>query len=92
MKEYTEEFYKINLRARYIEDTVEKVSRYLNGLRYDIQDELSLVNPTGVDEAYQYALWAEERMLGGRVLEESMVLEAKEDSPVAGVKPSTSER
>ena len=62
VKEYTKEFYKINLRARYIEDTVEKVARYLNGLGYDIQDELSLVSPIGVDEAYQYALKAEERI------------------------------
>ena len=62
MQEYTEEFYKINLRVGYVEDIAEKVSRYLNGLRYDIQDELSLVNPTGIDEAYQYALRAEERI------------------------------
>ena len=62
VREYTEEFYKINLRVGYIEDTVEKVALYLNGLRYDIQDELSLVNPTGIDEAYQYALRAEERI------------------------------
>lgn len=62
VKEYTEEFYKINLRAGHIEDTTEKVSRYLNGLRYDIPDELSLVNPTGIDEAYQYALTIEERI------------------------------
>ena len=41
MKEYTEELYKINLRVGYIEDTIEKLARYLNGLRYDIQDELS---------------------------------------------------
>ena len=60
--EYTEELYKINMRARYIEDTAEKVARYLNGLRYDIQDELSLVNPTGIDETYQYALREEERI------------------------------
>ena len=60
VREYTEEFYKINLRAWYIEDTTEKVDRYLNGLRYDIQDELSLINPTSIDEAYQYALRAEE--------------------------------
>ena len=45
-----------------MEYTVEKVARYLNGLRYDIQDELSLVNPTGIDESYQYALRAEERI------------------------------
>ena len=58
MKEYTEEFYEINLRAGYIEDITEKVARYLNGPRFDIQDELSLVSPTNVDEAYQYALKA----------------------------------
>ena len=56
MKEYTEEFYKINLRERYIEGTAEKVDRYLNGLRFDIQDELSLVSPTSVDRDYQYTL------------------------------------
>ena len=62
VREYTEEFYKINLREGYIEDTTTKVARYLNGLRYDIQDEFSMVNPTGIDEAYQYALRAEERI------------------------------
>ena len=30
IREYTEEFYKINLRAGYVEDIVEKVARYLN--------------------------------------------------------------
>ena len=62
VREYTKEFYKINLRAKYIEDTPEKVVGYLNGLRYDIKDELSLVNPTGIDEAYQYALREEEKI------------------------------
>ena len=62
MKEYTEKFYKINLSAEYIEDIAEKVARYLNGLRYDIQDELSLVSPTSVGEAYLYALREEERI------------------------------
>ena len=50
------------MREGYIEDIAEKVARHLNGLRYDIQDELSLVSPTGVDEAYQYALRAGERI------------------------------
>ena len=36
VKEYTKYFYKINLREGYIEDIVEKVARYLNGLRFDI--------------------------------------------------------
>ena len=62
VREYTEYFYKINLRAGYIEDKTKNVVRYLNGLRYDIQDELSLVNPIGIDEAYQYELREEERI------------------------------
>ena len=41
---------------------MKKVVKYLNGLRYDIQGELSLVNPTGIDEAYKYALREEERI------------------------------
>jgi hypothetical protein len=35
VKEYTEEFYKINIRAGHCESDDEKVARY-NGLRYDI--------------------------------------------------------
>ena len=62
VREYIEEFYKINFKAGYIEDIAEKGARYLNALRYDNQDELSLVNPTGIDEAYQYALRVEERI------------------------------
>ena len=50
------------MRARYIEDTIEKIARYLNGLIFDIQDEPSLVSPISVDEAYQYAWKAEERI------------------------------
>jgi hypothetical protein len=36
VKEYTEDFYKINIRADHRESDDEKVSRYMNGLRYDI--------------------------------------------------------
>jgi hypothetical protein len=36
MKEYIEEFYKLNIRAGHRESDDEKVARYLNGLRYDI--------------------------------------------------------
>jgi hypothetical protein len=43
VKEYTEEFYKLNIRAGHRESDDEKVSRYMNGLRYDIQDEMSMV-------------------------------------------------
>ena len=38
VREYTEEFYKVNLREGYVEYSVEKSTRYSNGLRMDIQD------------------------------------------------------
>jgi hypothetical protein len=43
VKEYTEEFYRLNIRAGHRESDDEKVARYMNGLRYDIQDEMSMV-------------------------------------------------
>jgi hypothetical protein len=42
MKEYTEEFYRLNIRAGHRESNDEKVARYMNGLRYEIQDEMSM--------------------------------------------------
>jgi hypothetical protein len=36
VKEYTEEFYKLNIKAGHRERSDEKVPRYMNGLRYDI--------------------------------------------------------
>lgn len=62
MREYTKEFYKVNLRAGYIEDTSEKTARYINGLRMDIQEEMSMLSPSVMEEAYQYALKAEEKI------------------------------
>jgi hypothetical protein len=43
VKKYTLEFYKLNIRAGHRESNDEKVARYMNGLRYDIQDEMSMV-------------------------------------------------
>ena len=62
VREYTEEFYKVNLRAGYIEDTFEKTAKYINGLRMDIQEEMSMLFPNVMEEAYQYALKAEEKI------------------------------
>jgi hypothetical protein len=42
VKEYTEEFYQLNIRAGHRESDDEKVARYMNGLRYDIQDEMRM--------------------------------------------------
>jgi hypothetical protein len=43
VKEYTEEFYKMNIKAGHRESDDEKVARYMNGLRYNIQNEMSMV-------------------------------------------------
>jgi hypothetical protein len=62
VKEYTEEFYRLNIRAGHRESNDEKVARYMNGLRYEIQDELNLATIQTVEDAYQLALKAEEKL------------------------------
>ena len=63
VREYTKEFYKVNLRVGYVEESTEKTTRYLNGLRMEIQDEISMVSPKTMEEAYQCALRAEDKLL-----------------------------
>ena len=60
MKEYTEEFYRLDIRSGHVDDDVEKIARYINGLRFRIQDEISFVKLECVEEAYQYAFKVEE--------------------------------
>eukprot|EP00253_Pinus_taeda_P032880 PITA_32880 len=62
VKEYTEEFYRVNLRAGYTEDTTERTSRYVNRLRMDILDEISILSPNNTEEAYQSAIKAEQKI------------------------------
>jgi uncharacterized protein YjbK len=62
VKEYTEEFYKLNIRVGHRESDDEKVSRYMNGLRYDIQDEMSMVTIRTVEDAYHMALKYEDKL------------------------------
>jgi hypothetical protein len=62
VKEYTEEFYKLNIRAGHKENDEEKVARYINGLRYEIQDEISMITMRTVEYAYQVALKEEEKL------------------------------
>jgi len=45
VKEYTKEFYRVNLRACYTDETPEKTARYVNGLRMEILDEISILSP-----------------------------------------------
>ena len=62
VKEYTEEFYKINIRVGHWESDDEKVARYMNGLWYDIQDEMSMMTIQNVEDAYQISLKDEEKL------------------------------
>jgi hypothetical protein len=62
LKEYTEEFYRLNIRAGHRESDDEKVARYMNDPRYDIQDEMSMATIQMVEDAYQMALKAEEKL------------------------------
>jgi hypothetical protein len=62
VKEYNEEFYKINIKENHRESDDEKFSRYMNGLRYDIQDEMGMMNIKNVEDDYQIALKYEEKM------------------------------
>jgi SMC interacting uncharacterized protein involved in chromosome segregation len=42
IKEYTNEFYTLSIRVVHVEEDVENVAKYINGLRYEIQDEISI--------------------------------------------------
>ena len=56
VKEYIEEFYKINIRVGHRESDDEKVVRYMNGPIYDIQYDMSMVTIRMMEYAYQMAL------------------------------------
>eukprot|EP00253_Pinus_taeda_P016900 PITA_16900 len=62
VNEYTEEFYRVNLRGAYTEDTPEKTTRFVNGLRLEILDEISIISPKTIEEAYHSALKVEEKI------------------------------
>ena len=63
IKDYTENFFRPSIRAGHTQGGLERVARYINGLRYDIQDELSLLNLKIVGDAYQVASKVEEKLL-----------------------------
>ena len=56
VKEYTKEFYRLDIKSRHVNDDIEKIARYINGLRSRIQDKISFVKLDSVEEAYQYTL------------------------------------
>ena len=53
MKEYTKEFYRLNIRARQKENEDGKTARYINGLRYEIQEEINMMFISKFEDAYQ---------------------------------------
>jgi uncharacterized protein YjbK len=62
VKEYTEDFYRLDIRLGHRESDDEKVFRYLNGLRYKLQDEISMLTIRNVEDSYQMASKAEEKL------------------------------
>eukprot|EP00253_Pinus_taeda_P021135 PITA_21135 len=62
IKEYTEEFYHVNLRDGYTDDTPEKTTRYVNSLRLEILDEISILSPWNIEEAFQSVVKAKEKI------------------------------
>jgi hypothetical protein len=62
VNDYTEEFHRIYIRSREVEEIKEALARYVNGLRYGIQDELTMAKFHSIGESYQLALKAEENL------------------------------
>jgi hypothetical protein len=62
VKEYTKEFYKLNIRTGQREKDEENVSSYINGLRYEIKDEINMMSVMTVEDAYHFSLKVEEKL------------------------------
>ena len=62
VKDYSNEFYKLTIISGHKELFKENISRYANGLRFNIQDEVGMMKIESVEEAYQYALKEEDKL------------------------------
>ena len=51
MKYYTKEFYKLTIHFGHRELSKKKVARYINGLRFNIQAEVGMLNISLVEDA-----------------------------------------
>ena len=60
--DYIEEFFRLSFRSFIKEPEYQHVARYVNGLKYAIQDEMSTHYLRIVDESYQVALKVEEKV------------------------------
>ena len=61
MEELTNEFYQLSIHVDHQETDEQLVVRYVNCLKFSIQDELSMHRVHNVEEAYQLALKAQEK-------------------------------
>jgi hypothetical protein len=62
VKDYIEEFYKMNIRAGQREKDEENVSIYINSMRYEIQDEINMMRVRTIEDSYHIALKGEEKL------------------------------
>ena len=56
LKEYTEEFYRMNIRVGQKDREEDKFFRYINDVRYEIQDEINMMKVRTVEDAYHIGL------------------------------------
>jgi hypothetical protein len=52
----------LNIRVGHRENNEEKVAIYINGLMYEIQDEISMIMMMNVEDYYQVALKEEAKL------------------------------
>ena len=62
MKTCTERFYKIQIRSGHHESSKKKVARYVDGLKFNVQDELNMLKLSLVEDAQWYALKVGEKL------------------------------
>jgi hypothetical protein len=62
VREYTKEFFKLSPGSGMKEPEYHRVERYVNGLKYHINDEMSTHYFQNVDEIYQVTLKVEENI------------------------------
>ena len=58
---YTQKFHNLTLRAKVYEIEKKKLARYVNGLKYSIQDELTLITLGSIHQCFNMALKIEEK-------------------------------
>ena len=61
VEELMNEFYQLSIRVDHQATNEQLAARYVNCLKFSIQDELSMHRVHNVEEAYQLALKAEEK-------------------------------